>query len=150
MSPVQVSHWQAVLPKPCLTLEMALSPVVTAALAIFWRILVGTTFDKKHSLYGLKFTSLQVIKPLASAVSLSSAPGLLDAVQSVAPPAIDWIKPLPSHMDPLFEWTNNNYAVHLVVIEKPGCRPGIYIGSACGYYWGSGRLSTLPTHASQW
>jgi hypothetical protein len=54
---------------------------------------------------------------------LTFAPGLLDILKSTTPPTIAFFKSLPSSYDKV-------WAVYLLVLEKRGARPRIYVGSA--------------------
>ncbi|CVK83197.1 uncharacterized protein FMAN_00743 [Fusarium mangiferae] len=59
---------------------------------------------------------------IAGEASLEFAPGLLDVVQSVVPPTIEFFKSLPTAE--LSQW-----GVYAIVLKKPGCSPKLYIGS---------------------
>ena len=73
---------------------------------ITWNCLSDTPCNQKNVLFSRFFTSQAVFEELASTTSTQFAPGLFDILQAVAPPII-----------------------HLILFEKPGCRPRVYIGS---------------------
>lgn len=52
---------------------------------------------------------------------MAFAPGLLDALQSKAPPTISFFKSLPIHFE-------KRWGVYILVLEKPGHRPKVYTG----------------------
>jgi hypothetical protein len=55
-------------------------------------------------------------------MSLVFAPALFDTLQAAAPPTIAFFKSLPTN-------TDERWAIYLLLLEKPGYRPKIYIGS---------------------
>lgn len=65
---------------------------------IFWKVL----------------SSQVVLEQLASTVSITFAPGLLDVVQSISPPTIAWFKTLPTNK------SGKRWAVYLLVLQKKG------------------------------
>jgi len=60
---------------------------------------------------------------LVSAVSLTFADGLFETLRSANPPTIAWLKSLPTELE-------KRCAVYLLVLEKAGSRPRVYIGSS--------------------
>jgi hypothetical protein len=64
-----------------------------------------------------------VLQELLSAASLCFAPGLLQVLQSATPPTVDYFKSLPT------EHSEKQWAIYLLVLEKSGARPTVYIGS---------------------
>jgi hypothetical protein len=55
---------------------------------------------------------------------LQFAPGLMQVFQSSTAPTIAYFKTLPLHLDKM-------WAVYVLVLEKHGQRPKVYIGSGC-------------------
>ncbi|KAK5129539.1 hypothetical protein LTR08_003160 [Meristemomyces frigidus] len=101
------------------------STILELVCLVAWAVLTNTHVHQKSPLYATFFTSLAALELIASTASLSFAPGLLDVLQSATPPTIQFFKSLPKCKSPKTKW-----AVYLLVLEKPGCRPKIYIGSA--------------------
>ena len=54
--------------------------------------------------------------------NLTFAPGFMDVVRKDSPPNLDFFKSLPT--DEFKKW-----GVYALVLEKPGCRPRLYVGS---------------------
>ena len=106
---------------------MAMSALLTLVLALTWKVLVETPFNRKSGYYARSFTSLAVVQEFAIAASLSFAPGLLEVMQASAPPTVKWFKNLPN--DKQYAWEVNNWAVYLLVLEKNGERTRVYVGS---------------------
>ena len=76
----------------------------------------------KHSFFVKILSSEDFLEELLSATSLVFAPGLLDILQSSAPPTIAFFKSLPTDCE-------NVWGVYLLVLEKRDSRSKIYIGS---------------------
>jgi hypothetical protein len=70
----------------------------------------------------LSFQTQQVLEQLMLDSRFTFAPGLWDAVHSKTPPTISYFKSLLLHLVKL-------WAVYLLVLEKPGHRPKVYIDS---------------------
>jgi hypothetical protein len=64
-----------------------------------------------------------VLEGLLSAVSLVFAPGLFEIFNSATPPTVAYFKSLPTDTK-----TTKRWAVYLILLEKLGCQPQIYIG----------------------
>lgn len=90
---------------------------------VTWNCLNDTPFNQKNTLFARFFTSLSVLEVIALTASLDFAPGLLEVLGAAAPPTIEFFKSLPT--DTLSRW-----GVYVIVLEKPLCRPRLYIGSA--------------------
>ncbi|KAK4565418.1 carbamoyl-phosphate synthase (glutamine-hydrolyzing) cpa2 [Recurvomyces mirabilis] len=88
-----------------------------------WTCLSDTPVSQKNTLFARFITSLEVLSAIANDASLVFAPGLLDVVQCVAPPTIDWFKSLPN------DTSGSRWGVYALVFEKPGSRWKLYIGS---------------------
>jgi hypothetical protein len=84
-----------------------------------WSCLSLTNLALKNQVLDYIFPSQQIVEVI---MRLEFAPGLLDVLQSSTAPTISYFKTLPLHLDKL-------WAVYLLVLEKDGCCPRIYIGS---------------------
>jgi hypothetical protein len=91
-------------------------------LLITWTCLSDTPAKQKLALYTLIFTSQADLEEMASRISLEFAPGLFSVLRAAAPPTVQYFKSLPTNV-------NKRWAVYLLVLEKPGFCPRIYIGS---------------------
>jgi hypothetical protein len=92
---------------------------------IVWLVclcLSGTPMNVKHPVYDVVLSTLEILAELASDSALHSAPGLLDVLQAAQPPSVAYLKSLPLEF-------YSYWGVYLLVLEKRGCRPKIYIGS---------------------
>lgn len=99
------------------------------ALWLCWTLLTLTSSKIKNPVHDLIFTTQQIMGGLLAVVSF--APGLLDALQSKSPPTIAFFKSLPKDQVGLYV-----FGVYLLVLEKLGHRPKIYIGSGTDYKLG--------------
>lgn len=102
---------------------LSATDILTFVCILTWNCLCDTPFMGKNVLFARFFTSLDMLTEIASAASLCFAPGLLDVVQAAAPPSITFFKSLPTD-------TFQRWAIYALVLEKDGCRPRLYIGSA--------------------
>ena len=74
-------------------------------------------------MHDILFPTVEVMEKLLS--SVSSPAGLLQVLLSPLPPTIDWIKSLVTQSSGL-------WGVYIILLEKPNCRPRIYMGSGTG------------------
>lgn len=95
---------------------------------IAWTILSNTSARRKNPLFEQVFPSQAVIASVLSEVTIHFALGLLEIVQSTTIPTTANFKALPT----IVKTTNvdKRWAIYLLVLEKPGQRPKIYVGSA--------------------
>jgi hypothetical protein len=98
-------------------------------LLITWTVLSGTPVTEKNTLFTQIFTSEAVFEEIAATASLVFAPNLLNVLRAAAPPTVKYFKTLPTEI-------SNRWAVYLLVLEKSGCRPRIYIGSGTNSLYG--------------
>jgi hypothetical protein len=98
-------------------------------LLITWTCLSDTPVNQKHVYFTRFLTSQVVLKEKASAVNLVFADGLLEVLQDTVPPTVAYFKTLPTD-------TTKRWAIYLLVLEKPKCRPRIYIGSGTNNQYG--------------
>jgi hypothetical protein len=97
--------------------------IVVFAIWLSWTCLSPTPTAMKNGAFALILPTQQVLEQLVLDSHFTFAPGPLDAVHSKTPPTISYFKSLPLHLVKL-------WAVYLLVLEKAGHRPKIYIGSA--------------------
>ena len=81
-----------------------------------------TPANLKNPIFATVLSAEDVPEQLLLDCLVSFAPGLLDAVQATTLPTIGFFKNLPTDFKGL-------WAVYVLVLEKAGCRPMIYIGS---------------------
>lgn len=116
---------------------------------LIWNCLVGTPASMKNYGFAVAFSTKAVLMQLFRATALSFADGLLDVIQCTHPPGVAYFKSTPPNK-------KNVWAVYVVVLEKPGCRPKIYIGSGTNATRGSTvrddhyrKLETLPINVQR-
>jgi hypothetical protein len=86
--------------------------------------------DQEGSLY--KVPLLQtVLETFFSSASVAFAPGLYEVLQSSTPLALSFFKSLPTECSDPRRW-----GVYVLVLEKQGSRPKIYIGSGTSARYG--------------
>lgn len=101
-------------------------------ITLVWINLAHVSENFLHPYHSIFITSLYVLDAACSYLNLEFAPGLWDVLTSRTPPGLEWLKNLPS---PRSE--KDKYGVYLIVLEKKGWRPRVYIGSsvsAGGYH----------------
>lgn len=91
-------------------------------------------------------STLDVLEQLLSDSLLLFAPVLLEVVRASTPPSLSYFKNLPTDV-------RKCWAIYLLVFEKAGCRPKIYVGSDTSGVWGTAKWfqdydnqTTLPTY----
>jgi hypothetical protein len=97
------------------------STILQFVFMMTWTCLKDTPSLQKNVFFAQFIPSLAVLEEIASTTSLTFAPGLFAVLQATAPPTIKYFKSLP--IDTLQCW-----AIYLVILEKPGCPPKLYIG----------------------
>jgi hypothetical protein len=105
------------------------SDIVVLLARLCCTLLALTPHCRKVSIYEIKLPTLQSIDDLLRSSGFRFAPTLVQILQSKTPPSIADLKRLPLHL-------GDFWAVYLHVLEKPGHRPRIYIGSATGKRYG--------------
>ena len=98
--------------------------IFALVMSLTWKVLVDTPKHMKNSLFDRFLTSSPILQSIATAATMSFAPGLLDVLQSATPPAIEFFKSMPSG-DLRHIW-----GIYAIVLEKAGCRSKVYLGSA--------------------
>lgn len=87
-----------------------------------WACLSLTHRALKNLVLDTVFPTEREMEKIMQLSPLEYAPGLLHIFRSLTAPTISYFKTLPLHLDKL-------WAVYLLVLEKNGHRPRIYIGS---------------------
>lgn len=116
------------------------SNTISFFIALVWTFLSLVSTKLKNPKYEVVFPTMAAIAALFTSTGITFAPGLLDVVQSATPPSINFFKSLPTTL--LGVW-----AVYLLVLEKDGCMPAIYIGS--GTALGRSVLGRLQTYNNE-
>lgn len=96
--------------------------ILQLVLLLTWTCLNMASERRKHPIFSKVLSSQVIVEQLLASASLAFAPGLFEVVQASTPPTIAWFKSLPSD-------DNKRWAIYLLILEKPFCRPKIYIGS---------------------
>jgi hypothetical protein len=99
-------------------------------LSTTWTCLCDTPSWQKNSLFARFFTSQADLEEVASTASIAFAPGLFEVLQAATPPTVEFFKTLPT------DTTALRWGIYVIVFEKTGCRPIIYIGSGTNTYGG--------------
>lgn len=89
---------------------------------LLWNCLFGTPKSLFSPVFLVVLSSQAIVRQLFDSASLSFAPGLYDVLVALKPPNIVYFKSLPTAL-------KDFWAIYLVVLEKAGCKPLIYIGS---------------------
>lgn len=89
---------------------------------LLWMFLSYTPNALKSPIYAVILPSQDVLEEILSTSLIVFAPGLVEALQAATPPIIGFFETLPTAIEK--EW-----AVYLLVLEKPEFRPRVYIGS---------------------
>jgi hypothetical protein len=104
-------------------LEMAPeATLLQLVLLLTWTCINMSFGSSKHPIFSKVLSSQAVIEQLLAFASLAFAPGLFEVLQASTPPTVSWFKCLPTNDE-------KRWAIYLLVLEKPSCRPKIYIGS---------------------
>jgi hypothetical protein len=89
---------------------------------LVWSCLSLTPAALKNPVFAMIFNTEDMLEQCWLDFLLVLAPGLLDVLKAATPPTIAYFKTLST----VFE---KRWGVYLLVLEKQGCRPKIYIGS---------------------
>ncbi|TVY44360.1 Carbamoyl-phosphate synthase arginine-specific large chain [Lachnellula subtilissima] len=96
---------------------------IELVLLITWTCLNTTPFKQKNPLFARFFDSHAALEEVALTVSFSFCPGLFEVLQAAAPPKIKFFKSLPT------DTSARCWGIYGIVLEKPDCRPIVYVGS---------------------
>jgi hypothetical protein len=114
--------------------------ILSLVLLMTWNCLISTSANRKHSIFAQVITSEIILTEIASTISLVFAPGIFDILKAATPPPVTFFKSLPTN-------AVEKWAIYLLVLEKPGSKPKIYIGSGTNSLSGvSKRLRDYDIH----
>jgi hypothetical protein len=100
---------------------MPKSPMQLIAFLV-WRCVSGAPVTLKHPFYDLRLISEDSVLEFLQIASLNFAPGAFTVLRAATPPYIDLFKGLRVN-------AGKRWAVYVLVLEKVGYRPKVYIGS---------------------
>jgi hypothetical protein len=112
---------------------MANHSLFNLVVTLAWINLASTPVKFVHAYHTHYLTSLYLLDTVCGYLDLSFAPGLYDVLMSSTPPDLSFFKSLPA---PRSE--KGMFAVYILILEKDGCRPRLYVGKASGednYYY---------------
>ncbi|VTT75369.1 unnamed protein product [Fusarium fujikuroi] len=89
--------------------------------SLCWSLLNARVYV--HPTFTTVISSFSTLTTLVELAQLTFCPGLLDTICMPAPPNHVWFKSIPSYCP------KNSWGIYVLVLKKPGCTPGIYIGS---------------------
>lgn len=104
-------------------MDAPVTDIVEYTLWLVWTCLTLTPAALKNSVFLILMGTEAVLEKLLSDSLLTFAPGLFDVFNSAVPPTIAYFKSLPTDV-------GRCWGIYLIVLEKPGYRPKIYIGSS--------------------
>lgn len=149
---VSLSDTTEMMPSTVMKDAPKTADVLVIAMWLTWTCLSLTPGAIKNGMYDHFYPSFQVLKEFMLEAGLSFAPGLFDILQSEIPPTIGFFEKLPLLLQ------EKIFGVYLLVLEKDGHRPRIYVGSATesrrgfrsryAHYTSSGN-STRPFHVQR-
>ncbi|KAI4708599.1 hypothetical protein J4E89_006655 [Alternaria sp. Ai002NY15] len=89
---------------------------------LVWTLLSDTPNSIKNPKLDSIMPSIEALENLLNASHLTVSDDLVEVLQAPTPPSIEWLKSLPS-------MATNAWGIYLLVLEKPFCRPLVYVGS---------------------
>ncbi|SMR63353.1 unnamed protein product [Zymoseptoria tritici ST99CH_3D1] len=119
---LDVVHAQPVLAAMAPAEALSLT-ILALCTQLLWKTFSASPKYSMNVLFLTIFPDLDTATSLLASLSLQFAPGLLDVLQLATPPTIAYFKSLP---DP---YLSKSWGVYVLVLEKNGRRPKIYIGS---------------------
>lgn len=115
------------------------STIHQLVLDLTWTCLSTCPARQRHPIFTAVLSPHTRLKELLSSATSNYAPGLFEVLQASTPPPISYLKTLPTE-------SKKRWAVYLLVLERTGSRPLIYIGSGTEARYGvSNRLSCYDT-----
>ncbi|KAJ9655835.1 carbamoyl-phosphate synthase (glutamine-hydrolyzing) cpa2 [Neophaeococcomyces mojaviensis] len=98
-------------------------------LQLMWTLLDSVSPRNMHYNFTKVLPSLDVLEYMLASASLVFAPGLFEVIRASTPPTVAYFKSLPTDCTKI-------WGVYLLVLEKKGCRPKIYVGSGTQFEYG--------------
>lgn len=111
--------------------------ILEFVLWLSWTLLCLTPKSIKNPVFALLFATKDDMEAVLLAAGFQFAYGLWDAIQSEVPPALSFFKGLPT------EFTKR-WGIYVLVLEKAGFRPRVYIGA------GTEKRSGVATRIGQY
>jgi hypothetical protein len=102
--------------------------VVNLFIAACWACLNVSTYINPR--FRIVLDSTSTVAALFSLAGFTFCPGLLDVVQSSAPPLLSWFKSLATDIP------KDTWGIYVIVLEMPSDVPLLYIGSGTASYRG--------------
>ena len=117
-----------------------LSTIHQLILHLLWTCLSTCPVMQKHPIFAAVLSTQTRLEELLSSATFNYAPGLFEVLRASTPSPISYLKTLPTE-------SKRRWAVYLLVLERTGSRPLIYIGSGTEARNGvSTRLSCYDTN----
>ena len=114
-----------------------------------WQCLKDTPNSQKNAYFIKYIPSQAALQEIASTTSITFAPGLFEILQAATPPTIENFKSFLT--ENLLCW-----AIYILILEKPGCTPRLYVGSGTDVNRGVKNrfaeydtLRNLPSHVEK-
>lgn len=104
-------------------------PIFGYVLWLVWTCLSMTPTKLQNPFFAMVVTAQDVLEKMMTDSLVTFAPGLIDVLLSDDPPTIAFFKTLPTY-------ATGRWADYLLVLEKPGCRPKIYVGAGTNKDYG--------------
>ena len=82
-----------------------------------------------NKIYSKIMPDIEALEILVNNANLSFAPNLLQVLDSATPPTLDWLKNLPKNSFQV-------WGVYVIILEKLGSQPYVYIGSGTSAFEG--------------
>jgi hypothetical protein len=101
------------------------NPLLKLVLTLTWTCITTYANEYKHCIFFKVLSTQDIVRDLLYATSLTFASGLFEVLGALTPPSISYFTSLPT--DP--KKKQKLWAVYLLVLEKPNCRPRVYLGS---------------------
>jgi hypothetical protein len=110
--------------------------------SLTWDCVTITTAKVKNAAYDIVLTSFELLEELLNEAGIQFAPALYDILCSEIAPTITQLKSLPSNF-------KRRWAVYLLILEKLGHRPKVYVGSGTNKTAGvSLRMYSYDSHTN--
>lgn len=101
---------------------------------LVWLCMSTTPKKQKQWMYSQVFPTLIMVENILASASVVFAPGLFEVLQASTSPSIAFFKTLPTE-------ASKKWGLYVIVLEKQGRRPKLYIGSGTQARYGvSNRL----------
>lgn len=104
-------------------MALTAADMIAYAVMTVWSLLSLSAAELQNPVFGIVLSTKEAIEQLLVESSVVFAPGLLDVLQAADPPTIDFLKKLPTTKK------KKLWAVYLLVLQRPGSPPRIYVGS---------------------